>query len=108
MARKHPRPAATQECFLVPFHQQCWECGKRLWVASSAVRTVTTLDGLCQLTLTIRRCQNPSCGWYHRSYRPEEEGDPALPPSPRSASMRSPPPAKPTSLPLQDVRIGHN
>jgi hypothetical protein len=79
MARKHPRPAALQQCLLVPFHQQCWECGKRLWVASSAVRTVTTLNGLCQLTLKIRRCQNPSCGRYHRSYRPEEEGHWALP-----------------------------
>ncbi len=79
MARKHPRPAATQECLLVPRNPQCWECGKRLWVASSAVRTVTTLNGLCQLTLTIRRCQNPSCGRYHRSYRPEEEGHWALP-----------------------------
>src|SRR5947208_3309985 len=35
MARKHIRPEATQQCQLVPLHEQCWECGKRLWVASS-------------------------------------------------------------------------
>ena len=79
MARKHTRPEATQQCLLVPLHEQCWECGKRLWIASSTVRTVTTLDSLCQLTLKIRRCHNPSCGRYHRCYRPEEEGHWTLP-----------------------------
>src|SRR5260370_9855373 len=79
MARKHIRPEATQQCRLVLLHEQCWECGKRLWVASSTVRIVTTLDSLCQLTLKSRRCQNSSCGRYHRSSRPEEEGHWALP-----------------------------
>jgi hypothetical protein len=50
-----------------------------LWMAYRAVRTVTTLEGLCQLLLTIRRCHNPACERYHHSYRPEEEGRWALP-----------------------------
>jgi hypothetical protein len=44
-----------------------------------SVRTITTLDGLCQLLLTIRRCHNPLCPRYHQPYRPEEEGHWALP-----------------------------
>jgi Transposase, Mutator family len=43
-------------------------------MAYHSVRTVTTLNGLCQLLLTIRRCHNPTCEQYHRPYRPEEEG----------------------------------
>ena len=57
----------------------CEHCGATLWVAYHTVRTVTTLDGLCQLLLTIRRCHNPTCEHYHRPYRPEEEGGWALP-----------------------------
>jgi len=40
------------------------------------VRTITTLDGLCQLLLTIRRCHNLGCLHYHSP--PEEEGSWAL------------------------------
>jgi hypothetical protein len=79
MGRKHPRLVATRQYLFVPQHEQCWECGKKLWVASSAIRTVTTLNGVCQLTLKIRHCPNPSCQRYHRSYRPEEEGYWVLP-----------------------------
>ena len=35
--------------------------------------------GNCRLILRVRRCRNPACEWYHRSYRPEEEGRWALP-----------------------------
>lgn len=42
-------------------------------------RTITTLQGICRLTLSVRRCHNPQCEWYHRPYRPEEEGRWALP-----------------------------
>jgi hypothetical protein len=38
-----------------------------------------TLDGLIELTLPVRRCQNPNCELYRRSYRPEQEGRYALP-----------------------------
>jgi hypothetical protein len=37
------------------------------------------LEGLCALTLQIRRCQTPTCPRYHQAYRPEEEGGWALP-----------------------------
>ena len=48
-------------------------------VAYRTRRTVTTLQGSCQLILRVRRCRNPDCTWYHRPYRPEEEGRWALP-----------------------------
>ncbi len=35
--------------------------------------------GICRLTLCVRRCRNQQCEWYHRPYRPEEEGRWALP-----------------------------
>jgi hypothetical protein len=48
-------------------------------MAYRAVRTVTTLDGLCQLLLTVRRCHNRACERYRQPCRPEEEGRWALP-----------------------------
>jgi hypothetical protein len=48
-------------------------------MAYRSTRTVTTLDGLCQLLLSIRRCHNPACPRYHQPYRPEVEGRWALP-----------------------------
>jgi hypothetical protein len=48
-------------------------------MAYHATRTVATLDGLCQLRLTGRRCVNTACALYHQPYRPEEEGTVALP-----------------------------
>jgi hypothetical protein len=42
-------------------------------------RTIKTLDGLCQLLLTIRRCHNLLCPRYRQPYRPEEERHWALP-----------------------------
>jgi hypothetical protein len=37
------------------------------------------LLGLCYLSIKVRRCQNADCSFYHRPYRPEEEGHWALP-----------------------------
>jgi hypothetical protein len=37
------------------------------------------LQGSCRLILRVRRCRNPACEWYHRGFRPEEEGKWALP-----------------------------
>jgi hypothetical protein len=48
-------------------------------MAYRAVRTVTTLDGLCQLLLTVRHCHNRACERYRQPCRPEEEGRWALP-----------------------------
>lgn len=50
-----------------------------MWVAYHAHRTITTLQGLCDLTLVVRRCRNEDCSGYQRAYRPEEEGRWALP-----------------------------
>lgn len=50
-----------------------------MWVAYHTLRTVTTLQGIWCLTLCVRRCRNQHCEWYHRPYRPEEEGRWALP-----------------------------
>lgn len=52
-----------------------------MWADYHNTRTVTTLDGLCRLVMTIRRCANPGCQFYHRPHRPEEEGSWALPQS---------------------------
>lgn len=79
MARKHPRPPATVQQSLAPQRSVCWQCGGTLWMAYRSDRTITTLDGLCQLLLTIRRCHNPICPRYRQPYRPEEEGYWALP-----------------------------
>jgi hypothetical protein len=79
MARRTRRPAATSDSQLVPLCKECAHCGQPLWVAYSSQRCVTTLQGICRLTLTVRECQNRACPLYHRPYRPEEEGRWALP-----------------------------
>jgi hypothetical protein len=48
-------------------------------VAYRTQRTITTLQRNCRLILRVRRCRNQACEWYHRPYRPEEEGKWALP-----------------------------
>jgi hypothetical protein len=50
-----------------------------LWVAYHNWRRLTFLEEVVQFTLVIRRCRTPSCAWYRRAYRPEEEGALALP-----------------------------
>ncbi len=79
MARKACRSAATTEQVLTCLSTRCCFCGQPIWVAYHTQRTITTLQGSCRLTLCVRRCRNPQCEWYHRSYRPEEEGGWALP-----------------------------
>lgn len=79
MPRHEPRPAATSHRLLEPQHRRCWLCDGPLWVAYHSHRTVTTLEGLVSLTLSVRTCRNRACIRYHRPYRPEEEGALALP-----------------------------
>jgi hypothetical protein len=79
MARTQGRPMATQERMLTPLRESCWICGGRLWVGYTTRRTVVTLDGVCRLTLRVRRCIDPSCPRYRQPYRPEEEGHVVLP-----------------------------
>jgi hypothetical protein len=79
MARRTRRPTPTQERVLEPCHARCPHCGGPAHVAYHSRRTVATLDGLCALTLVVRRCQDAACPLFHRAYRPEEEGRWALP-----------------------------
>jgi hypothetical protein len=79
MARRSPRPEATQEKILTPLKEHCEQCGQPLWVANHSHRTVTTLSGLWKLTLVVRQCIEPNCPRFHQRYRPEEEGYWALP-----------------------------
>jgi hypothetical protein len=79
MARREPRPAATNHQLLEPQRDRCVACGMALWVAYHGLRTITTLDGVWRLRLRIRRCNNEACPLYHLPFRPEEEGMWALP-----------------------------
>ena len=79
MARRTPRPEATQKLTLTPLQEQCAACGQPLWVAYHSHRDVTTLSGMWKLTLVIRQCVQPGCPRFHQIHRPEEEGRWALP-----------------------------
>ena len=79
MARKTGRPVATSEHLLTPLCTHCGISGQPMRIAYRTQRTVTTLQGICRLTLRVRRCRNQECPRYHCAYRPEEEGRWALP-----------------------------
>jgi len=79
MARKERRAPATTEQELTCQRTRCGFCGYPIAVAYRTRRTITTLQGSCRLILRVRRCHNPVCEWYHRGFRPEEEGAWALP-----------------------------
>jgi hypothetical protein len=79
MARVSRRPQATRTTDLEPVLRACPGCGTRLYAVYRTARTVTTLEGLCRLTLQVRQCRNPDCMCYRCPYRPEAEGAWALP-----------------------------
>jgi ribosomal protein S27AE len=79
MSRRGSRPEAKQEKRLEVQRTMCVECGQEMWVAYHKERKIMTLQGLCRLTLVVRRCRNGECPCYKRAYRPEEEGRWALP-----------------------------
>lgn len=79
MSRKSSRSAAQVEVRLEPQKVTCVECEQEMWVAYHAHRKVITLEGICGLTLQVRRCRNSACSRYKCAYRPEEEGRFALP-----------------------------
>lgn len=79
MARRHARPSARYQLRLTPLDDHCSTCGERLWVAYHNRRVVLRLDGLCAMTLVVRRCRSPECPRYRQAYRPEAEGAVALP-----------------------------
>jgi len=79
MARVSRRPQATRAKDLEPLLRGCPDCGTQLYAVYRTTRTVTTLEGVCRLTLQVRQCRNPDCVHYRCPYRPEEEGRWALP-----------------------------
>ncbi|BAY73267.1 transposase (plasmid) [Trichormus variabilis NIES-23] len=50
-----------------------------MWNEYNNPRHIRTLNGVVELQLKIRRCQNKSCMRYKKAYRPEQEGSLALP-----------------------------
>ena len=62
-----------------PLLLDCPECQHRTYADYKNYRTISTLDSVFRLTLTIRRCPNPECSRLLRPYRPEAESHFALP-----------------------------
>ncbi len=79
MARRTKRPPITRTLSLEPVSRTCSSCGGTLWAGYDASRTITTFENVTRLTLSVRRCHNPSCSRYRKPIRPEEEGAWALP-----------------------------
>ncbi len=79
MTRSERRPIAKQQHRLEPQRKICVACEQPMWVAYHIRRTLMTLEGLCCLTIVVRRCRNQDCSRYQQPYRPEEEGRWALP-----------------------------
>src|SRR5262249_17050835 len=77
--RRRPRPRPDRALNLVPVTLDCPECQQRTQARYTNFRTITTLDGVLHLTLSIRRCPNPDCPRFRRPYRPEAEPHFALP-----------------------------
>jgi hypothetical protein len=77
--RKRSRPQPDRALTLTPLTIDCPECQHRTRADYNNFRTITTLDGVLRLTLTIRRCPNPDCPRFLRPYRPEAEPHFALP-----------------------------
>src|SRR5512144_1976848 len=77
--RRRPRPRPDRALTLTPVLRGCPECQRRTYADYQNYRTITTLDGVIRLTLTIRRCPNPACSRFLRPYRPEAEPHFALP-----------------------------
>ncbi len=79
MARMTPRPQPTDIEVLECIQRKCPECNQPMWVDYENYRTITTMDAVVRLTLKVRRCQEANCSRYHKPYRPEVEGQWALP-----------------------------
>jgi hypothetical protein len=77
--RRRPRPRPDRAVTLTPVLLDCPECQHRTLARYNNYRTISTLDGVFRLTLTIRRCPNPACSRFLRPYRPEAEPHFALP-----------------------------
>src|SRR5256714_5248566 len=77
--RRRPHPKPDRALNLVPVTLDCPECQQRTQARYKNFRTITTLDGVLHLTLSVRRCHNPDCPRFLRPYRPEAEPHFALP-----------------------------
>jgi hypothetical protein len=77
--RRQPRPKPDRALNLVPVTLDCPECQQRTQARYKNFRTITTLEGVLHLTLSIRRCNHPDCLRFLRPYRPEAEPHFALP-----------------------------
>ena len=78
----HEGRAATRprQLSLTPVILDCPECQHRLSADYNNYRSISTLDGVIRLTLSIRRCPNSDCSRFLPSfYRPEAEPHFALP-----------------------------
>jgi hypothetical protein len=64
---------------LAPVIQDCPECHHRTWARYDNYRTITTLDGVLRLTLSVRRRNHPDCPRFQKPSRPEAEPHFALP-----------------------------
>jgi hypothetical protein len=74
-----PRPQPDRAQTLSPILVHCPGCQHLLSADYRNFRTVSTLDGVFHLSLTIRRCHNARCLRYLLPYRPEAEPHFALP-----------------------------
>ena len=79
MARKAARPRPTAEQVLEPVIDHCPACGQRMRCDYRNHRTVSLLQQVLRLHLSIRRCHNLDCRRFGQPYRPEAEGSLALP-----------------------------
>jgi hypothetical protein len=79
MPRRSARPPADRTLELPAQTRACPSCGRPLWAANTAQRTVTTLEGLVRLRLQVRSCRNRECPRRGACLRPEQEGRFALP-----------------------------
>ena len=77
--RSRPRPQPDRSLTLTPILLDSPECQHRTYAGYKNYRTISTLDSVFRLTLTIRSCLNPECSRFLRPYRPEAESHFALP-----------------------------
>src|SRR6476619_5344643 len=78
MARCQAR-TPDRERVLRPLRRLCPACGTSMRIRYENRRTLVTLSGTVRLRLKIRRCEAEGCARFHKPYRPEAEGAPALP-----------------------------
>jgi hypothetical protein len=75
LSRPTPVRTETLDCT----QEACPHCGGPTWLQYRNRRQVVMLEGVVELCLRVRQCQNQDCSHYHKPYRPEAEGRFALP-----------------------------